>query len=101
MKTLHVFNRIASTEGTPMSHLARTALIILAGLIALAALIVIGLRIKPRTAPPADLGPAHDLGTVPLPSDLPAPVRRHYEAAFGERRASTTGRWRSAGLASR
>jgi hypothetical protein len=68
-----------------MSHLARTALIISAGLIALAALIVIGLRIKPKTAPPADPGPAHDLGTVPLPPDLPAPVRRHYETVFGER----------------
>jgi hypothetical protein len=79
------FLRIASTEGTPMSHLARTALIVSAGLIALAALIAIGFRIKPKTAPPADLGPPHDLGTVPLPPDLPAPVRRHHEAVFGER----------------
>jgi hypothetical protein len=43
----------------------------------------LGLQIKPEPFPPHPEG-TRELGTAPLPSYLPEPVRRHFRAALGE-----------------
>ena len=43
----------------------------------------LGLRIKPTTLPPFPQQ-SGQLGTVPLPQDLPAPVERFYRQLYGE-----------------
>lgn len=53
------------------------------GVVALGGLGWVGLQIPPRNfAPPKDEPQA--LGTVAIPADLPAPVRRYFQVAFGE-----------------
>jgi hypothetical protein len=51
--------------------------------VALAGIGWVGLQIPPRSVPPAT-DEAPDLGTVALPADLPAPVRRYFQVAFGD-----------------
>lgn len=43
----------------------------------------LGLRVKSRGFAPPDTA-ERDLGTVPVPSGLPAPVQRWYQTAFGQ-----------------
>lgn len=53
------------------------------GLVALGGLGWLGLQIPPKSfTPPAIATP--NLGTVAVPADLPAPVRRYFLTAFGE-----------------
>lgn len=53
------------------------------GIVALGGLGWVGLQIPPRNfAPPKDEPQA--LGTVAIPADLPAPVRRYFQVAFGD-----------------
>jgi hypothetical protein len=53
------------------------------GLVALVVLGWVGFRIQPKPFAPYP-GQAADLGTVPLPKDLPAPVERFYRAVYGD-----------------
>ncbi len=53
-------------------------------LVGLVAFIWLGLRIKPAPFAPY-VGPAAAIETIPLPTDLPAPVERYYRAIYGER----------------
>jgi len=54
------------------------------GLVTLAGLGWAGLQVIPTNFPPPT-DKAQDLGTVAVPADLPAPVRRYFQVAFGER----------------
>ena len=59
-------------------------MIVIAVLLALIALVVIGLQIKP--APFSQVAQtAPKLETVPLPSSLPAPVERFYRKIYGDK----------------
>lgn len=61
--------------------IAKIVKILLGGLIALAGLVWLGLRVAARPFPIASLT-SRDLGTKPIPSDLPAPVARFARAIF-------------------
>lgn len=61
--------------------IARMIGIVLGGLVALAGAAWAGLRLAARPFPASSLQ-SHDLGTQPLPSDLPAPVARFARAIF-------------------
>ena len=56
---------------------------IIVGLLAVLGLGWLGLQIRPRPFDPVAEDSA-DLGTVPLPTDLPAPVYRHFQIVFGD-----------------
>lgn len=62
---------------------AKVIMWVLGGLVALAGIGWVGLLIPPRSVQPT-MGEAEDRGTVALPADLPAPVRRYFQVAFGE-----------------
>ncbi|MFN8442841.1 MAG: DUF6544 family protein [Caldilineaceae bacterium] len=75
-------------------------LIGLAGsLAALAGIGWLGLQIRPQSTAPANLAP-QDLGSIAIPSTLPAPVRRYLQVACGERipRSESLVTWGSARL---
>lgn len=57
---------------------------VVGSLIALGGVGWVGLQIAPQNFP-APTTKSEDLGTVGVPPDLPAPVRRYFEVAFGER----------------
>ena len=61
----------------------RFVLIVIAVLLALIALVVIGLQIKPAPFT-AFAQTSAKLETVPLPSGLPAPVERFYRKIYGD-----------------
>ncbi len=46
-------------------------------------LLAVGLRIQPRPFPPYPQKTS-DINTIPLPSDLPAPVERYYKTIMGD-----------------
>lgn len=56
---------------------------VVAGLAVLAGVGWAGLQVRPSNFPPPEDQP-QDLGTVDVPTDLPAPVRRFFLTAFGE-----------------
>ena len=62
----------------------KIVLIVLAVVVALAALLWIGVRIRPRPFAPYQR-PGGAVDTVPLPTGLPAPVERFYSTIYGER----------------
>jgi len=73
----------------PLRSLARVApirvVIVIAFVLGAAiATVAVGLRVVPRPLPPFP-GPEPRLETVPLPTDLPAPVARWYGDLYGER----------------
>jgi hypothetical protein len=53
------------------------------GLVALAGIGWMGLQVPPRIFPPI-LDESQNLGTVQIPADLPAPVRRYVQVAFDD-----------------
>jgi hypothetical protein len=61
----------------------KVILILAAVLVALLLLGWFGLQVKPRPFPPHEAR-TPSLNTVPLPTDLPAPVERFYRAVYGE-----------------
>ncbi len=66
-----------------MNKFRKLTLGLAGGLAALVALGWAGLRLPPDNLPPPVDTP-HDRGTVNVPTDLPAPVRRFYATAYGE-----------------
>ncbi|NLD43985.1 MAG: hypothetical protein GX657_10880 [Chloroflexi bacterium] len=58
--------------------------IALAVVVGLAAVIAVGLAIRPRPFPPFVERTPADVTTVPLPKGLPAPVERFFRAVYGE-----------------
>lgn len=66
-----------------METLPKILLVAGAILVALLALVWVGLRIQPRPLP-AYPQPAGKLETVPLPDGLPAPVERFYQTLYGD-----------------
>jgi len=54
-----------------------------AGLVAAIALGWTGLRVRPAPLPPVP-GPLAERGSVPVPTDVPAPVALYYRATFGD-----------------
>ena len=67
-----------------MDQLMRIAVGILIALVALAALVWLGLKIKPRPFAPYPVQTS-ELEMVPLPDGLPAPVERFYRVVYGDR----------------
>lgn len=64
-----------------MTMLVKIVVSVIGGLFALLGLGWLGLQVKPRAFAPIN-SPSRDLGTVPLPTDLPAPVYRHFQIVF-------------------
>jgi hypothetical protein len=65
-------------------RVAAIVIAVILGLVVLLAILAwLGLKVKPRAFPAfPEQTPA--LNTVPLPTDLPAPVSRYYETIFGD-----------------
>ncbi|MCB0082916.1 MAG: hypothetical protein KDE47_18380, partial [Caldilineaceae bacterium] len=63
-------------------------------LLALGGIGWLGLQIPPRTLPPV-VGATQERGAVAVPADLPAPVRRYLQVAFGDQipRVETMAAW--------
>lgn len=64
-----------------MSMFMKIVVGLIGSLFALLGLGWLGLQIKPRAFAPIE-SESRDLGTVPLPTDLPAPVQRFFEIVF-------------------
>lgn len=65
-------------------RIAAIVIAVILGLVVLLAILAwLGLKVKPR-AFPAFPEQTPTLNTVPLPTDLPAPVSRYYETIFGD-----------------
>lgn len=65
-----------------MHQLSKVMICIAGGVAVLAGIGWVGLQVPPSNLPPPVDEP-QDLGTVEIPIDLPAPVRRYFQAAFG------------------
>ncbi len=66
-----------------MSTFTTVAFGVVGGLAVVAGIGWAGLQVKPANLPlPTD--PAQDLGVITVPDDVPAPVRRYYQAALGD-----------------
>ncbi len=65
-----------------MVHVGKRLMGLAGTLLALGGIGWLGLQIPPHTLPPAT-DAAQDLGTVTIPTDLPAPLRRYFTVAFG------------------
>lgn len=66
-----------------MKRVQKILLRVTGGLIALAGIGWLGLQVRPANFSPPTVEP-QEQGTITLPPDLPAPVRRYMEAVFGE-----------------
>lgn len=66
-----------------MNRLSKVVLGVVGSLVALVGLGWLGLQVPPPNFPAPSVA-AHDLGTVAVPADLPAPVRRYLQVAFGD-----------------
>ncbi len=67
-----------------MNRLNKIIVGLAGGIIALISIAWAGLQIPPRNFPPPTDQP-QDLGTVAAPANLPTPVHRYFQVAFGER----------------
>lgn len=67
-----------------MGHIGKLILGIGGTLLALGGIGWLGFQVPPRALPPAT-DAAQDWGTVSVPADLPAPVRRYFAVAFGDK----------------
>ncbi len=65
-----------------MNRWSKVLVSVVGGLVALSGIGWLGLQVPPANFP-APTNEAHDLGTVAVPADLPAPVRRYFQVAFG------------------
>jgi hypothetical protein len=66
-----------------MQQRQKVVLGLVGGLVLLAGIGWGGLQVPAPEFPPPAQG-SHDLGTVPLPPNLPPPVQRYFQVAFGE-----------------
>ena len=66
-----------------MNFLLKIVIGIIGGLLAILGLGWLGLQVRPRPFEPV-ADESADLGTIPLPTDLPAPVYRHFQIVFGD-----------------
>lgn len=66
-----------------MNRLSKVLLMLAGGVVALTGIGWAGLQVAPRNFPPPS-DETKALGTVAVPADLPAPVRRYFQVAFGD-----------------
>jgi hypothetical protein len=82
MKTKTLLTR--DKEAKHMNQLSKVIIGVGGGLGVLAGAGWVGLQVSPSNLPPP-IDEPQDLGTVEIPSDLPAPVRRYFQVALGDR----------------
>lgn len=67
-----------------MNKFSKIIVGIAGGLVALVGLGWAGLQVAPQNFPPSR-DESQDLGMVAVPAELPVPVRRYFQVAFGNR----------------
>lgn len=65
-----------------MNRWTKVVIGVVGGLVALGGIGWLGLQVRPANFPPPS-SDAQDLGTVAVPPNLPAPVQRYFQVAFG------------------
>lgn len=83
MATTHAPQRVRPRAAMRRTRVRRAGFYVLGGLVAIALVAWIGLRVEPRPLPDAGLAPGN-VATMPVPEGLPPPVARFYETLYGD-----------------